>query len=228
MRDLTRTRTAITRERTRKAQRLEKVLEDAGIKLSVVATDITGISGRAILGAMVAGERDPVVLADLSVRQLRAKIPALTRALAGRFSAHHAFLVLQQRILIEGLVSGPSAQVGWGSFASAVVVADLGSGTVDLAPEDPAGLVQPVTDGLESVGEQSSDVADGGQQPPPGRGCRRLGLVGAEPFPRSAPSAGTSPESSPVSGSVGSLGCRRGSRARRVAANAWADMATTT
>lgn len=93
LRDLTRTRTAITRERTREVQRLEKVLEDAGIKLSMVATDITGVSGRAILAAMVAGERDPAVLADLSVRQLRAKIPALTRALAGRFGEHHAFLV---------------------------------------------------------------------------------------------------------------------------------------
>ncbi|MGB8381450.1 MAG: IS110 family transposase [Dermatophilaceae bacterium] len=93
LRDLTRTRTAITRERTREAQRLEKVLEDAGIKLSVVAADITGLSGRTILGAMVAGERDPGVLADLSVRQLRAKIPALRQALAGRFSDHHAFLV---------------------------------------------------------------------------------------------------------------------------------------
>lgn len=93
LRDLTRTRTAITRERTREAQRLEKILEDAGIKLSVVAADITGMSGRAILAAMVAGERDPAVLADLSVRQLRAKIPALTQALQGRFTDHHAFLV---------------------------------------------------------------------------------------------------------------------------------------
>lgn len=93
LRDLTRTRTAITRERTREAQRLEKVLEDAGIKLSVVAADITGTSGRAILGAMVAGERDPAVLADLSVRQLRIKIPALKQALVGRFNDHHAFLV---------------------------------------------------------------------------------------------------------------------------------------
>jgi transposase len=93
LRDLTRTRTAITRERSREAQRLEKVLEDAGIKLSVVATDITGTSGRAILSAMVAGERDPAVLADLSVRQLRVKIPALRQALVGRFTDHHAFLV---------------------------------------------------------------------------------------------------------------------------------------
>lgn len=101
LRDLTRTRTAVTRERTREAQRLEKVLEDAGIKLSVVATDITGRSGRAILGALVAGERDPATLADLSVRQLRAKIPALTRALAGRFSDHHAFLVELHLRLID-------------------------------------------------------------------------------------------------------------------------------
>lgn len=101
LRDLTRTRTAITRERTREAQRLEKVLEDAGIKLSVVASEITGASGRAILRAMVAGERDPAVLADLSVQRLRIKIPALTQALTGRFSAHHAFLVELHLNLID-------------------------------------------------------------------------------------------------------------------------------
>ena len=93
LRDLTRTRTAITRERTREAQRLEKVLEDAGIKLSLVASELTGASGRAMLRAMVAGERDPAVLADLSLQRLRVKIPALTQALTGRFSEHHAFLV---------------------------------------------------------------------------------------------------------------------------------------
>lgn len=93
LRDLTRTRTAITRERTREAQRLEKVLEDAGIKLSVVASNITGTSGRAMLAALVAGERDPAVLADLSIGHLRLKIPALNQALVGRFTAHHAFLV---------------------------------------------------------------------------------------------------------------------------------------
>ena len=101
LRDLTRTRTAITRERTREAQRLEKVLEDAGIKLSVVASDITGVSGRAILGAMAAGQRDPAALADLSLRQLRAKIPELTRALEGRFGEHHAFLVELHLHLID-------------------------------------------------------------------------------------------------------------------------------
>lgn len=101
LRDLTRTRTAVVRERVREVQRLEKVLEDAGIKLSVVASNITGTSGRAILQAMVAGERDPAVLAQLSVRTLRAKIPALTQALAGGFTDHHAFLVATHLQLID-------------------------------------------------------------------------------------------------------------------------------
>lgn len=101
LRDLTRTRTAVARERVREVQRLEKVLEDAGIKLSLVASDITGTSGRAILGALVGGTRDPAVLADLSVRTLREKIPQLTAALAGRFTEHHAFLVATHLRLID-------------------------------------------------------------------------------------------------------------------------------
>jgi transposase len=92
LRDLTRTRTVITRERTREVQRLEKLLEDAGIKLSSVACDITGVSGRAMLEALIAGRRDPAVLADLARRRMRSKIPALTEALTGRFNDHHAFM----------------------------------------------------------------------------------------------------------------------------------------
>ena len=92
LRDLTRTRTVITRERTREVQRLEKLLEDAGIKLSSVASDITGVSGRAMLEALIAGQRDPVALAELAHRRMRTKIPALTEALHGRFTEHHAFM----------------------------------------------------------------------------------------------------------------------------------------
>jgi transposase len=92
LRDLTRARTIITRERTKEIQRLEKLLEDAGIKLSAVASNIVGVSGRAMLEALIAGERDPAVLADLAKQRLRHKIPALTEALRGRFSAHHAFM----------------------------------------------------------------------------------------------------------------------------------------
>jgi transposase len=75
LRDLTRARTVLVRERTRQVQRLQKLLEDAGIKLSSVATDITGVSGRAMLEALIAGQRDPGVLAGLAQRRLRNKIP---------------------------------------------------------------------------------------------------------------------------------------------------------
>jgi transposase len=92
LRDLTRARTLMTRERGREIQRLEKLLEDAGIKLSSVATDITGVSGRLMLQALIDGQRDPAVLAQLAKRRLRVKIPELTEALTGRFSEHHAFL----------------------------------------------------------------------------------------------------------------------------------------
>ena len=92
LRDLTRTRVMLTRERGREIQRLEKLLEDAGIKLSSVASDITGVSGRLMLQALIDGQRDPATLADLAKRRLRAKIPELTEALTGRFGEHHAFL----------------------------------------------------------------------------------------------------------------------------------------
>jgi transposase len=92
LRDLTRARTATTRERGREIQRLEKLLEDAGIKLSSVASDITCVSGRLMLQGLIDGQHDPAVLANLAKRRLRAKIPELTEALTGRFSDHHAFL----------------------------------------------------------------------------------------------------------------------------------------
>src|SRR5487761_2232966 len=102
LRDLTRTRTAITRERGREIQRLEKLLEDAGIKLSSVVSDITGVSGRAMLEALIAGDRGPAGLADLAKRRMRSKIPELTEALTGRFSEHHAFLARLHLDLIDG------------------------------------------------------------------------------------------------------------------------------
>lgn len=101
LRDLTRARTALVRERGRQVQRLQKLLEDAGIKLSSVATNITGVSGRAMLEALIAGERDPEVLADLAKRRLRNKTPELTEALTGRFSEHHAFLARTYLDLID-------------------------------------------------------------------------------------------------------------------------------
>ena len=92
LRDLTRARTVITRERSREAQRLEKLLEDAGIKLSSVAADITGASSRKMLEALIDGQQDPAVIADLVHWRMRPKIPALMEALTGRFSEHHRFM----------------------------------------------------------------------------------------------------------------------------------------
>jgi transposase len=93
LRDLTRYRKAQIQERAREAQRLDKVLQDAGIKLSSVASDILGVSGRAMLTALVQGSGDPKALAELAKGTLRKKIPRLREALAGRFDSHHALIV---------------------------------------------------------------------------------------------------------------------------------------
>jgi transposase len=93
LRNLTRYRKAQIQERTREIQRLDKILQDAGIKLSSVASDNLGVSGRAMLTALVGGTRDPEVMADLAKGVLRKKIPALRQALRGRFSGHHALIV---------------------------------------------------------------------------------------------------------------------------------------
>jgi transposase len=97
LRDYTRLRMDLTRDRTRQAQRLEKLLEDALIKISGVAADIMGASGRSMIEALIAGERDPEVLASLARGRLRAKHAALVQALTGRFDGHHAELA---RILL--------------------------------------------------------------------------------------------------------------------------------
>jgi transposase len=91
----------MVRERAKEIQRLEKLLEDTGIKLSSVATDISGVSGRAMLEALIGGQRDPAVLAELAKRRLRSKIPELTEALTGRFTDHHAFLTRLHLDLID-------------------------------------------------------------------------------------------------------------------------------
>lgn len=92
LRDLTRYRATLVHERTREVQRLHAVLEDAGIKLDCVASDILGVSGRSMIEALVGGQRDPGVLAELARTKLRVKIPALQEALTGRFSDHHGFM----------------------------------------------------------------------------------------------------------------------------------------
>ncbi len=93
LRDLTRYRKRLIQTHTAEQQRAQKILEDAGIKLDSVASDIFGVSGRAMLHALIAGERDPDVLADLAKGKLRGKIPILREALRGRFRDHHATML---------------------------------------------------------------------------------------------------------------------------------------
>ena len=93
LRDLTRYRADLVPVRTAEKNRVEKLLEDAQIKLSVVASDIFGVSGREMMAALIAGERDPKVLAQLARRRLRAKLSLLEEAFYGHFSDHHAFLL---------------------------------------------------------------------------------------------------------------------------------------
>ncbi len=93
LRDLTRYRVDLVNVRTAEKNRVEKLLEDAQIKLSVVASDIFGVSGREMLAALLAGERDPKALAQLARTRMRAKIPMLEEAFVGRFTDHHAFLL---------------------------------------------------------------------------------------------------------------------------------------
>jgi transposase len=151
LRDLTRYRVDLINARTAEKNRVEKLLEDAQIKLSVVASDIFGVSGRQMLAALIAGERDPKVLAQLARRRLRAKLSQLEEALTGYFTDHHAFLLTK---MLERIDTGSAdiAQVeariaeelapfvqaagrlgeipGIGQAAAGVLVAEIG---VDMA-----------------------------------------------------------------------------------------------
>src|SRR3954464_13844188 len=93
LRDLTRYRLDLINTRTAEKNRVEKLLEDAQIKLSAVVSDIFGVSGREMLAALIAGERDPKVLAQLARARMRAKISVLEEAFVGHFTDHHAFLL---------------------------------------------------------------------------------------------------------------------------------------
>src|SRR6516225_9965910 len=93
LRDLTRQRTQLIQERSAAANRIQKVLEDANVKLASVATDVLGVSGRDMLEALIAGETDPAKLAELARKRLREKLPELQLALQGRVTDHHRFLL---------------------------------------------------------------------------------------------------------------------------------------
>ena len=100
LRDLTRYRKRLIQTHTAEQQRVQKILEDAGIKLDSVASDVLGVSATAMIEALIAGERDPEILAGLSKGVLRKKIPMLKEALGGRFRDHHAIML---RIVFDHL-----------------------------------------------------------------------------------------------------------------------------
>jgi len=114
LRDLTRQRSQLVADRARVANRIQKVLEDANIKLASVATDVLGVSGRAMLKAMIQGEKDPELLADMAKARLRAKLPQLRQALLGRVTDHHQFLLrtlLEQVDSLERLIASYSERI---------------------------------------------------------------------------------------------------------------------
>ncbi len=147
LRDLTRTRKQLVREITRHTQRLQKTLEDANVKLSEVISDILGVSGRAILTALIAGETDAERLADLTTGRLKATRSELVDALCGRVTAHHRFMLqlhLTQVAAVEAAVVAVEARIrealapfraavsllttmpGVSETAAAVIVAEIG------------------------------------------------------------------------------------------------------
>jgi transposase len=103
LRELTRYRSSVVEERSRTINRLQKILEDTNIKLSAVATDLMGRSAREMLAALVAGEADPAVLAQLARGKMRAKRDLLVQALQGQFKPHHRVLISEQLAHIDAL-----------------------------------------------------------------------------------------------------------------------------
>jgi transposase len=148
LRDVTRYRADLVAARTAEKNRAEKLLEDAQIKVSVVASDLFGASGRAMMSALIAGERSPAALAQLARSSMRRKIPALQEALTGHFTEHHAFLlgkmlarvdainadIAELDARIEAMIA-PFAQAaqrldeipGIGPVAAAIIIAEIGA-----------------------------------------------------------------------------------------------------
>lgn len=145
LRDYTRLRVDLTRERTRYWQRLEKLLEDALIKISSVASKLTTVSTREMIKALIAGQRDPQVLADLARGSMRGKKPRLVEALTGRFDDHHgelAAVMMEQIEHLDAQIEALTARIeelitamppAWGIDADAVTGPDAGQGTDALA-----------------------------------------------------------------------------------------------
>jgi transposase len=161
LRDLTRQRTELVRDRAAVANRIQKVLEDANIKLGSVASDVLGVSGRAMIRALIDGQDDPARLADLARRSLRGKIPELTRALDGRATEHHRFVlgVLMDQIdALEGLIARLDARIDEAMRPFAAVAGRLQGipGVGERAAEVILGEIGPDVETFPTAGHLSS------------------------------------------------------------------------
>jgi transposase len=157
VRDITRYRKKVVGARTSELQRLGSVLQDAGIKLDSVASSIATVSGRAMIEALIDGERRPAVLAELARGRMRAKIPDLTLALEGRFDAHHALMCqlhLEHIDHLEDMIARLDAQVeqmmipfaprrdllitipGIGPIAGAAILSEIGTSPAEFFARD--------------------------------------------------------------------------------------------
>jgi len=138
LRDLTRHRTTLVEERVRVVNRVQKLLEGANIKLASVASDVLGVSGRAMLNALVAGQVDPAILANLARGKLRDKLTELERALTGVVRPHHRFLLAQQLAHIDFLDEQIAAVSQAIDQHIAVMSSDTPKSSGDSTTSDPA------------------------------------------------------------------------------------------
>lgn len=143
LRDLTRQRTNLVEQRAAVVNQLQKVLEWANLKLAGVATDITGVSARAMIEAIVAGEADPLVLADLAQGRLRAKRAALEQALSGRVRAHHRFLLAEHLTHLDFLEEQITR---FDDHITAHLATALAGSSDPLRPPDPPASSSPTED----------------------------------------------------------------------------------
>ncbi len=161
LRDLTRYRMQVIREHTRTVNRIHKVLEDAGIKLASVATNVMGVSGRDMMRSLISGTADPEALAELARGRLRTKLPELRKALTGRFEDHHAFLLERMLAPVDDLEADIEALSGriedhLAPFAEAVELLDSIPGVGQRAAEAIVGEIGTDMSRFPSAGHLAS------------------------------------------------------------------------
>jgi transposase len=199
VRDITRYRKKIVGARTSELQRLGSVLQDAGIKLDSVASSIATVSGRAMIEALIDGERRPAVLADLARGRMRSKIPDLTLALEGRFGAHHALMCqlhLEHIDHLDDMIARLDTQVeqmmipfaprrdllitipGIGPIAAAAIISEIGANPAEFFAPTRTWPPGPGSARATTNRPANANTAPRARQPTPQTRSRRSRVVG--------------------------------------------------